>query len=150
MGIISQFLDRVVAAPGFSPEDVALSDRLAWVNDGPENTLEGFPGPSWDAESFTPDPWAEAFHRGFSLALEGEDPRTPAGLPGYEARAYEAGAMAGRRLYEEQAERDRIEYEAWLEELYREREAELMLEDGRGWHEAERVSAIGSVEARKV
>jgi hypothetical protein len=44
-----------------------------------------------------PDAWSEAFWKGFTLALEGEDPAIPTDRPGYESRAFHAGLVAGSR-----------------------------------------------------
>lgn len=41
-------------------------------------------------------------------------------------------------------------YDAWLDERYAERMAEIMAEPGDGWHESERVAAVGCLQARLV
>ena len=52
-------------------------------------------------------------------------------------------AALAARLEDARAEQERLEYEAWLDELALEREP------SDAWHDAEVVRAVGCVEARK-
>ena len=62
------------------------------------------------SRSFNPSPVEEAFHLGFTLGLDGEDPATPPEFPtdgsGRVNRSFLAGLTAGR--CESKRERDRI------------------------------------------
>lgn len=88
------------------------------------------PAPSWDAPSYQPSPFSEAFYRGFQLGLDGETPAEPDQYPadpteGRVNRAFLSGLAAGR--YTLQKERDAIlgqwaadaEFEAWVSERER-------------------------------
>jgi hypothetical protein len=78
-----------------------------------------------------PDAWSEAFYLGFTLGLEGEDPAIPAGLPPYEARAFQAGLVAGTR----KADR---EYDRYIDRLHAERMEAAFGDPSDRIHDAER------------
>ena len=111
-----------------------------------DNLIETYPGPGWQGEAFRPDSWSEAFHLGFELGLEGEDPAIPAELPGYEARAFEAGLVAGERRRQDEDDAARAELEVWLDAISPDEEME---DRYRYFHPNEVIEAIGAVEARK-
>lgn len=136
-----------------------VTDRLAWIND--DSTSLDYPGPGWHADAYEPTIDEEAEDLGFRLGWDG-DPRPDAADLTVPTSVYEArirGYIVGRcrRAYHDElerlraidAEREEAEYHAWLDGLAREREAEIMAEDGQDWHPAEVVEAVGSVEARK-
>jgi hypothetical protein len=119
------------------------ADRLGLADDEPDE-LKGQQiddyRPSFDFAA-TPDAWSESFHLGFTLGLDGEDPAIPAALPPYEARAFEAGVIAGGREAS-------LAYDHHIDELAREREAELFLEPGHDWADCERTRAVGVIASR--
>lgn len=151
MGIISSFLDRVIANSEFTFEDVVINpDTLAWVNDGGE--FEDYPGPSWDDPGYSPTPEEDAEVLGWELGLDGG--QEPHAADDYSVStavlmASLRGWTRGRHEREERAWREEQEYNTWLRELAEEREAELMLEERLMWHEIERSEAVGSIKARK-
>ena len=64
--------------PANSGNISAIADHLAWLNDDDSNDLTSYPGPSWDAPRYEPDPLAEAeesgYRLGFSLDYTAEPP----------------------------------------------------------------------------
>jgi hypothetical protein len=150
MGIIASFLDRVIADRQFRPEDVVLTpDHLAWVNDSEDNDLENYPGPGWDEPGYVPTDEEEGEQLGWELGLLGEgepyrcddfnlsDDRLHGLLRGYSRGSHER---------EERAWRERVEYEAWLEEMAAE---DAMNERYSYFHPCEAIEAVGCIEARQ-
>src|ERR1700730_10589645 len=84
---------------GLVPDDD--SDRWTIVHVEPT-------GPTAD-HGTAPDVWAESFHLGFMLALAGEPPVVPSGVPAYQSQAFEAGLAAGSRRREEEIAADHEE-----------------------------------------
>jgi hypothetical protein len=125
------------------------ADRLAWLNDDEANDLADYPGDGWQQDGPGPTLEDEAEERGYQTGLNDGRPQSPTAWPDSARMAYARGRQRAVKERIEAEERERIDYEAWLEELARERDAELMLEDGRGWADAERVEAAGVIEARK-
>jgi hypothetical protein len=119
------------------------ADRLGLADDETDE-LKGEqidePRPSFDFGD-TPDAWSQAFHLGFHLGLDGEDPAIPADLTPYEARAFEAGVVAGGREAS-------MAYDQFIDRLAAEREADAFGEPGHDWHDSERIEAVGCLVAR--
>jgi len=151
------------AAPAIDPRDgrPAWTDEFRWElgpdpEDGPDPEETG--PTSWTEFELTPE--QDAWRLGFALVMDGEDPEAPAGMPLGCMVEFCGGALVARQelavaaAWREADEANRADPEFLAREerhmaLCADLDWDSMFPDYDPHHPAERVEAIGCVEARR-
>jgi hypothetical protein len=153
MGIIDQALAAVILnSPAPTPGESEYADRLAWHADG--GHLEDYPGEGWDDPGYVPTEEEEGEQLGWELGLLGEgEPYRCDDFSLSDGRLHGLlrGYSRGNHEREERAWRERVEYEAWLEEMAAEEMAaeDAMNERYSYFHPCEAIEAVGCIAARQ-
>ncbi len=111
-------------SPSPVQSDLAIADRLAWLNDSPANEPGDY-RPGWDRDDFEPTTGDDAWWLGFSLGSKGHDVEPPADYSRDLESAFRAGLLSGRDNFIGEM----LEFDALVDEMYAERESDGRITD---------------------